>query len=93
MNASMNVVFDIGEIKHVKLMIHSLKNEPFVIVDASYSLSKRGVDGIEEQGVCTIDSHIIDMIIHPKEKGEYTLKVTYHIADETLIENVGVYVL
>lgn len=89
----MNVVFDFGENRHVRLLIHSLKRESFEIIDASYILKKKGADTPEADGISNINEHIIDTIISPKERGEYDLKVTYHIADETLIENIGVLVL
>lgn len=89
----MNVVFDIGESRHVKIIIHSIKNEPFEIVDASYTLTKKKMNTPECKGPAIINGHIIDMLISPQEKGEYVLEITYHIADETLIENVGVLVL
>lgn len=88
----MNVVFDLGENRHVKLLIHSTKNENFEISSASYVLKKNGSDISESEGISNINGHVIDTVISPKEVGNYTLTVTYHIADEVLIESVGVYV-
>lgn len=87
----MMVVFDFGETRHVKLIIHSTKNEDFRIISANYILKKDGK--IESQGISSIFEHIIDTVITPKEKGDYTLQITYKIADEVLIENIGVTVL
>lgn len=89
----MNVVMDFGETRHVKLLIHSIKNEPFEIASASYILAKRGRTEPEDEGAAVISGHVIDMVISPQEKGCYNLKVTYGIADETLIENIGMMVM
>lgn len=89
----MNIVLDFGETRHVKLLIHSCKNDPFEIISASYGLTKRGKSDPEDEGVAVIYEHVLDMVISPKEKGYYNLKVVYHIADEVLIENVGVMVM
>ena len=88
----MNVRFDSGEKKHVQLLIHSIKNEDFTILSASYVLIKKRTGVREDEGPCVIDGHIIDTIISPKENGTYELRITYHIADETLIENIEVLV-
>ena len=86
----MNVFFNIGENRHVKLLIHSVKNENFEISSASYILKKNCSDIPESQGTSNIMEHVIDTVICPKEVGSYTLSITYTIADETLIENIGV---
>ena len=39
-----------------------------------------------------IEGHTLDMLIAPKELGKYVLKVSYHIADQILIENLDVQV-
>lgn len=88
----MSIRFDFGERKHVQLLIHSVKNDNFVILDASYTLIKKRTGVTESQGPCEINDHIIDTIISPQEKGTYELKITYHIADETLIESIEVLV-
>lgn len=88
----MSVKFDNGEKKHVQLLIHSIKGEDFTILSASYALIKKRTGVREDEGPCVIDGHIIDTIIAPKETGTYELKITYHIADETLIENIEVLV-
>lgn len=88
----MNVAFDIGENRHVKLLIRSTKNENFEISGASYILKKNDSDIPESIGTSNIIEHVIDTVICPKEIGSYTLSITYTIADETLIENIGVFV-
>lgn len=90
---NMSVVFDLGETRHVKLLIHSCKNDPFEVASASYSLTKKGEAEPEDEGAAVIYGHMLDMVITPKEKGYYNLQVVYHIADEVLIENIGVMVV
>lgn len=89
----MIVAFDLGENRHVKLRIHSVKNDLFEIKNASYVLYKKDSEEPEDSGSSNIYEHIIDTVICPKELGEYVLKITYHIADEVLIENIKVLVL
>lgn len=85
MNAVVN--FDIGERRHVMLLVHSCKDEDFEILDASYRLLKSSGE-LEDEGACVINEHVIDLVIQPETSGSYRLQVTYHIADETLIENI-----
>lgn len=89
----MTIVLDKGERRHVKLMIHSCKNENFEIITADYELKKHGSDKTEDSGSGNILENMIDIVIEPKEKAEYTLKVTYRIADEILIESIGIKVI
>lgn len=89
----MTVVFDYGESRHIKLRICSCKNEDFEIISASYELTKKGNDKPEDSGGCVLYGHVIDISINPKERGTYLLKITYYIADETLIENLEVRVI
>lgn len=93
MIGDMMIVFDHGERRHVRLLIHSCKNEAFEILDAAYELTALGDEEPEDSGACVISEHIIDMAICPQNKGMYRLEVTYHIADETLIEVVKVRVI
>ena len=68
------------------------KNEKFEIQSASYEFTDD--DGnIESSGVCSIYEHQIDMVLEPKHKGDYLLKVTYKILDETLVEPIGITVV
>lgn len=89
----MTVVFDYGEVRHVKLRIHSCKNENFEIVSASYTLTVAGETEPEDSGLCIILGHTLDMVINPKKKVRYLLKITYYIGDETLIDTVEVRVI
>lgn len=88
----MKVRFELGENRHVKLLIHSLKNENFEIDSASYSLVKSDEKIEESAGPCTIYEHTIDSVISPQKRGVYLLKVTYQILDEILIDIVEVQV-
>lgn len=91
---NMKIIMDLGETRHVRLKICSVKQEDFNIISAAYELQKLGQASLEDSGVCTLQSdHIIDTVITPKEKGTYSLRVTYTIADEILIDNVKVRVV
>lgn len=56
-------------------------------------LLKRGESNPEKEGECNIIETIIDMVIEPKHKGIYDLKVIYSIIDEVLIDVVEVRVI
>lgn len=56
-------------------------------------LLKRGESNPEKEGACNIIETIIDMVIEPKHKGIYDLKVIYSIIDEVLIDVVEVRVI
>lgn len=86
------LIFDFGERRHVILDVYSCKNEKFEIQSASYELLNDSGE-IENASACSIYEHQIDVVIEPKQKGEYMLKITYHILDETLIENIGIMVM
>lgn len=89
----MNVVFDFGETRHVRIKIYSTANDFFEVRNATYTLNKKDSLLLEEEGSCEIYDNIIDVVITPKEVGEYVLKITYHVADEVLIENIKVVVV
>lgn len=84
MTESMNL----GERRHIKLMIHSVKKEPFAIQGATYELKKLYSEMPEDSGGCQITEHVIDTVVQPKEAGNYALKVNYTIADEVLVDIV-----
>jgi hypothetical protein len=86
------VSMNLGERRHIKLQAHSRKQENFEIIDASYILAKTGETSREDEGKCEINEHILDMVISPKKKGQYTLEITYKIADEILIDIVDIVV-
>lgn len=85
------IKFELGEIRHVQLLIKSVNNEPFTIKSAQWELRKG--DQVETQGDCFIKDRIIDALITPQTKAVYKLRITYHIADETLIETIEVAVV
>lgn len=86
------IVFDLGERRHVMIDVYSCKNEEFSIQSASYELFN-GLGNLEDSGACSIYEHQIDTVVEPKERGNYTLKITYKILDETLIELIGITVM
>ena len=88
----MNVSFDKGETRHVRIEVFSKKEEAFLIKNASYELTRKGSVQIEDSGAVNIVDHVLDIVISPKFAGYYGLKVYYTIADEKLIENVEVYI-
>lgn len=89
----MQETMNIGERRHIKLLIHSTKNETFQIQSAEYELVKKYGDEPEDSGACSITEHIIDTVIQPKEIGSYQLKIKYTIADEILVDIVEVAVV
>lgn len=82
--------FDFGEEKHVRVEVNSRKGEEFVIQDAKYDLIYISDAKTEATGSCTVVDHTIDALLSPKRTGKYLLRYTYHVADETLIENMEV---
>lgn len=86
------LVFDLGERRHVMLDVYSCKSEDFTIQSATYELIGNTGDA-EDSGVCSIYEHQIDTVIEPKNRGKYTLKITYSILDEILIELIGIAVM
>ena len=86
------LIFDFGERRHVILDVYSAKNESFSISEATYELI-RGDREIESSGACSIYEHQIDTVIEPEQVGDYTLKITYKILDEVLIEPIGITVM
>lgn len=88
----MTVKFELGERKHVRLKVSSCRGDDFEITSASYELRRQYTDEAEDSGTCVIAEHVMDMMIAPQTAGKYWLHVTYHIADETLIDVVEVIV-
>lgn len=80
--------FDRGECRHVKLLIHAVDDAPFTIHEAHWELLWAGK--VEASGECGIDGHVIDAYISPENRATYRLRVTYVIADETLVEQIDV---
>ena len=88
----MMVVMDKGERRHVKLVIHSCRNEEFEIVDAEYELKKYGSDATEDPGTANIIEHVIDIVVEPKEKENISLQSRTGLR-MTLIEPIKVKVV
>ena len=88
----MNVDFEFGEKKHIKLRICCCKGTDFLIERASYELLYKGTQEVEDSGIAVIQGHILDVVIQPQKKGRYKLRVMYEILDEKLIAEVGVMV-
>lgn len=86
------IVFEAGEQRHVRLLIHSTNGEPFRIRAARYELSLLGE--IQESGECRVEDHVIDCFISPALRHRtYELKVVYEVADEVLAETIKVSVM
>lgn len=86
------IIFDTGEQRHVRLMIHAADNSPFRIKSAVWELLRGNV--IESGGDCEIDDHIIDTFVQaPATKTSYILRITYEINDETLVEQLELVVV
>lgn len=58
----MNVDFEFGEKKHIKLRICSCKGTDFLIERASYELLYKGKQEVEDSGIAVIQGHILDRI-------------------------------
>lgn len=85
------IKFDVGEQRHVRLLIHAADNAPFRIKEAAWELWYAG-ERID-LSTCGIEDHIIDVFLSaPDRKTSYTLIVTYHINDEVLVEQIEVVV-
>ena len=89
----MRIVFDPGETRHVKLKICNVKGEPFEITSADYKIIRVYSKEVVASGHATILEHVLDVVISPPGHGEYLLKYTYVIGDETLVDVVEVTVL
>ena len=76
-----------GEVKHIRLNLHNRKNEPFEIISAEYSMISQNGEVIES-GMATIIEHTIDVLVTPPAPGNYNLRYTYYIGDETRITDV-----
>lgn len=85
------IMFDVGERRHVQLRIHAAQEAPFRIKSATWELMRGNT--LEVSGECEIDEHVIDAYIEaPPDRTTYTLRVTYVINDETLVEQLGLVV-
>lgn len=89
----MRVVFDPGETRHVRLQIKNVKGEPFEITTAEYEMIQKYNKKVVASGHPIILDNIMDVLISPPDHGDYLLKYTYVIGDETLVDVVEVTVL
>lgn len=90
---NMDATLRIGETRHIKIKVYSVKSEKFIITSAKYELIYKKTGSVEKQGSATIEDQMIDTIITPLLTGKYHLKFKYTIADEELIDVVEVEVL
>lgn len=79
--------FILGEDRHVKYLVHSVKQEYFMIKEAAFRLIYDGE--VETEGICEVireeDGYSVDAKIQPKNRGRlYMLEITLHIADEVI---------
>ena len=88
----MRLQFDPGETRHVKLKICNVKNEPFEITTADYEMIRAYSREVVASGHATILDHVLDVVISPPDHGDYLLKFSYVIGDETLVDVVEVVV-
>lgn len=88
----MSLVMDFGEIRHIRLLIKNIYNRSFQILKCDYEL-RDPTGEIEDSGAADIADHVLDVLVSPKTRGEYDVKFTYIIADETLIEHVNLKVI
>ena len=73
MQSKKKVMLNAGETRCIRISIHSIKDQNFVI---------------ESNGNCKIYEHEIEAIVSPKQRGTYTLDIKYVILDEVLIEPI-----
>lgn len=86
----MRLQMDPGETRHVKLKICNIKGEPFEITTADYEMIRVYSREVVASGHATILDHVLDVVISPPDHGDYLLKFTYVIGDETLVDVVEV---
>ena len=84
MQSKKKVMLNAGETRCIRISIHSIKDQNFVIEEASFSLLRLK----ESNGNCKIYEHEIEAIVSPKQRGTYTLDIKYVILDEVLIEPI-----
>ena len=82
------VMLNAGETRCIRISIHSIKDQNFVIEEASFSLLRLKDKVEESNGNCKIYEHEIEAIVSPKKRGTYTLDIKYVILDEVLIEPI-----
>lgn len=84
-----SIWLDLGEEVHVYAEVTCGEKVPFVVRDAKYVfIDPEG--NIEAQGMCEVDGHRLDVFLMPQMAGDYKLKYTYKVADETWVDVVKV---
>ncbi len=84
----MNVQFDFGETRHIRVEVFSVYDDVFIIQNARYELIRKSDGKIESSGRVDVIGHVLDVTVTPKFIGRYDLKILYRISDETLIDTV-----
>ena len=79
--------FILGEDRHVKYFVHSVKSEYFVVKNATYELIYNGE--VEASGSCEViqgeSGSYVDAKLQPKYRSNlYVLEITLMIADEII---------
>lgn len=79
--------FILGEDRHVKYYVHSVKSEYFAVKESSWQLLYDGE--IEASGECGIirqeNGCFVDVKLQPENRSRlYELEITLHIADEII---------
>lgn len=88
----MSLVMDFGEKRHIRLLIKNIYNREFQILKCDYELIDPSGQ-VEASGAADIADHILDVLVSPTMRGNYDVKFTYIIVDETLIEHVSLMVI
>lgn len=79
--------FILGEDRHVKYFVHSVKDEYFTLKEATFRLIHDGEE--EASGECETvrqeGGYQVDAKLQPLNRSRlYTLEITLHIADEVI---------
>ena len=88
MQSKKKVMLNAGETRCIRISIHSIKDQIFVLEEASFSLLLLKDKVAESNGNCKIYEHEIEAIVSQKQRGTYTLDIKYVILDEVLIEPI-----
>ena len=87
-----SICMDLGETRHVQLLVKNIKGTDFTITTAIWLLQDKYGKDAESRGDCAISDHVLDALITPHKAGVYMLKYVYQIMDETLIDIIDVVV-
>lgn len=66
MQSKKKVIINTGETRSIRISIHSIKDQNFVIEEATFSLLRMKDKFEESNGNCKIYEHEIEAIISPK---------------------------